>query len=97
MAQPQAARHDRGLAARAQGESMDLEFVWYEISPFVYVSAGGFFLGRADSMLPVLSSLLLITAGGTILFLRRSYALRMRQSESGSHGERLAVRTGTKG
>jgi hypothetical protein len=76
---------------------MDLEFYWYEISPFVYVAAGGFFLGRADAMLSVLSSLLLVTAGGTILFLRRSYALRMRQWESASSGDRLAVRTGTKG
>jgi hypothetical protein len=76
---------------------MDLEFIWYEISPFVYVAAGGFFLGRADAMLSVLSSLLLITAGGTILFLRRQYALRMRQWEAASPGDRLAVRTGTKG
>ena len=76
---------------------MTLEFYWYEISPFVYVAAGGFFLGRADAMLPALSSLLLITAGGTILFLRRSYALRMRQGEGPSSGERLAVRTGTRG
>ena len=76
---------------------MDLEFYWYEISPFVYVAAGGFFLGRADAMLPVLSSLLLITAGGTILFLRRSYALRMRQFDGASHGDRLTVRTGTTG
>ena len=57
---------------------MNLEFYWYEISPFIYVAAGGFFLGRADAMLPALSSLLLITAGGTILFLRRTFALRMR-------------------
>jgi hypothetical protein len=76
---------------------MDLEFYWYEISPFIYVAAGGFFLGRADAMLPVLSSLLLMTAGGTILFLRRSYALRMRQFDGVSPGDRLAVRTGTKG
>ena len=76
---------------------MYLEFSWYEISPIVYVDAGGFFLGRADAMLQVLSSLLLITAGGTILFLRRRYSLRMRQWEGTSPGDRLAVRTGTKG
>lgn len=71
---------------------MNLEFYWYEVSPFMYVAAGGFFLGRADSALSVLSSVLLMTAGGTILFLRRSYALRMRQGEAAS-GERLAVRS----
>ena len=58
---------------------MDLEFYWYEISPFIYTVAGGFFLGRADSGLPIMSALLLLTAGGTILFLRRSHALRMRE------------------
>ena len=58
---------------------MDLEFYWYEVSPFIYTVAGGFFLGRADAALPVMSALLLLTAGGTILFLRRSYALRMRE------------------
>jgi len=57
---------------------MNLEFYWYEISPFVYTVAGGFFLGRADAALPIMSAVLLLTAGGTILFLRRTYALRMR-------------------
>ena len=61
------------------GETMDLEFYWYEISPFVYTVAGGFFLGRADAGLPIMSAILLLTAGGTILFLRRSHALRMRE------------------
>ena len=75
---------------------MNLEFYWYEVSPFVYVAAGGFFLGRADSALSVLSSVLLMTAGGTILFLRRSYALRMRQAEAPSQAERLAVRSTTR-
>jgi hypothetical protein len=75
---------------------MSLEFYWYEVSPFLYVAAGGFFLGRADSALSVLSSVLLMTAGGTILFLRRSYALRMRQGEAPSHTERLAVRSTTR-
>mgnify|MGYP001070506052 CR=1 FL=1 len=57
---------------------MNLEFYWYEISPFVYTVAGGFFLGRADAALPIMSAVLLLTAGGTILFLRRTHALRMR-------------------
>jgi len=57
---------------------MNMEFYWYEISPFIYTVAGGFFLGRADAALPIMSALLLLTAGGTILFLRRSHALRMR-------------------
>ena len=61
---------------------MNLEFYWYEISPFVYTVAGGYFLGRADAALPMMSALLLLTAGGTILFLRRSHALRMRELAS---------------
>jgi hypothetical protein len=63
---------------------MDLEFYWYEISPFVYTVAGGFFLGRADAALPIMSALLLLTAGGTILFLRRTHALRMRELDAPS-------------
>jgi len=63
---------------------MDLEFYWYEISPFVYTVAGGFFLGRADAALPIMSALLLLTAGGTILFLRRTHALRMRELRDAS-------------
>lgn len=61
---------------------MDLEFCWYEVSPFIYTAAGGFFLGRAESLLPMLSSALLLTAGGTILFLRRRYALRLRDQHA---------------
>jgi hypothetical protein len=63
---------------------MDLEFYWYEISPFVYTVAGGFFLGRADTALPIMSAVLLLTAGGTILFLRRTHALRMRELRDAS-------------
>ena len=70
---------------------MDLEFYWYEISPFVYTVAGGFFLGRADAGLPIMSALLLLTAGGTILFQRRTHALRMR--ELGELPSRTAVRS----
>ena len=65
-----------------QGEAMNLEFFWYEISPFVYTVSGGFLLGRADAFLPVVSSVLLLTAGGTILFLRRRHALRTREEAS---------------
>ena len=70
---------------------MDLEFLWYEVSPFVYTAAGGFFLGRADSLLPILSSALLVTAGGTILFLRRQYALRMREYQHAKTGDARAA------
>ena len=57
---------------------MDLEAYWYEAAPFVYTVAGGVFLGRADSILWVVPSLLLITAGGTIIFLRRTHTLEQR-------------------
>ena len=55
---------------------MNLEAAWYEIAPFVYTVAGGIFLGRADSILLVIPALLLVTAGGTIIFLRRAHSLR---------------------
>ena len=70
---------------------MNLEFCWYEVSPFVYTAAGGFFLGRADSLIPIVSSVLLLTAGGTILFLRRQYALRMREYQHGKTGDPRAA------
>ena len=82
MAKPRAAQHDGPLHARLTGVAMDLEFCWYEISPFVYTVSGGFLLGRADALLPVVSSVLLLTAGGTILFLRRRHALRTREEAS---------------
>ena len=75
---------------------MNLEYYWYEISPFIYTVAGGFFLGRADAALPIMSALLLLTSGGTILFLRRTHALRMR--ELGDAPSRTAIRpTAAKG
>jgi len=55
---------------------MKLETYWYEASPFIYTAAGGIFLGRADSPLSIISSALLLSAGGTIMLLRRRYALR---------------------
>lgn len=57
---------------------MDLEACWYEAAPFVYTVAGGIFLGRADSILWVVPALLLVTAGGTIIFLRRTHTLQQR-------------------
>ena len=77
---------------------MNLEFFWYEVSPFIYTAAGGFFLGRADSLLPMISSALLLTAGGTILFLRRQYALRMREYQQAkpdtrASGDRSSLRS----
>jgi hypothetical protein len=57
---------------------MDLQDYWYEAAPFVYTVAGGILLGRADSALSITSSVLLITAGATITFLRRAHSLKMR-------------------
>jgi hypothetical protein len=54
---------------------MDMEQIWYEVSPFLYTVAGGFLLGKADSALLLISSLLLLAAGGTILMLRRMYSI----------------------
>lgn len=89
MAKPRPPYEDGRFSPATQGytgEAMKLEFFWYEISPFVYTVSGGFLLGKADALLPVLSSVLLLTAGGTILFLRRRQALRTRE-------EALALRT----
>ena len=57
---------------------MSLEQIWYEISPFIYTAMGGFFLGRAETTLLMSCSVLLLLAGGTILFLRRRYSLQSR-------------------
>ena len=57
---------------------MNLEKYWYEAAPFIYTVAGGIFLGRADSVLLVVSSVLLLSAGATITFLRRTHSLEMR-------------------
>lgn len=51
---------------------MNLEKYWYEAAPFIYTVAGGIFLGRADSVLLAVSSVLLLSAGATITFLRRT-------------------------
>lgn len=61
---------------------MQLEKYWYEASPFVYTVAGGYFLGIAESGILTLSSLILISAGGTITAMRRRYALKARGSHS---------------
>jgi len=69
---------------------MGLEKFWYEASPFIYTVVGGYFLGSAESGFLMLSSLLLISAGGTIMAMRRSYALKeraaMQKKTSGTAG-----------
>jgi hypothetical protein len=59
---------------------MGFEKIWYETSPFIYTVVGGYFLGRADSVILVLSSLILISAGGTITAMRRRYTLKQRDA-----------------
>ena len=58
---------------------MEIERVWYEVSPFIYTAVSGFMLGRSESFLLAASSLMLLSAGGTILLLRRKYALQLMQ------------------
>jgi len=57
---------------------MQLEKIWYEASPFIYTVTGGYFLGLSESGILTLSSLVLISAGGTITAMRRRYALQQR-------------------
>ena len=64
---------------------MQLEKYWYEASPFIYTVVGGYFLGRADSNILVISSLILISAGGTIMAMRRRYALKQRAAIAKPH------------
>ncbi|MCG6951316.1 MAG: hypothetical protein LJE90_03020 [Betaproteobacteria bacterium] len=64
---------------------MQLEKIWYEASPFIYTVTGGYFLGMSESGILTLSSLVLISAGGTITAMRRRYALQQR-----SHGKPAA-------
>ncbi len=54
---------------------MQIEKYWYEVSPFVYTTLGGYLLGRADSALMVVSAIVLLIAAGTITLLRRKHAL----------------------
>jgi hypothetical protein len=67
-----------------------MEKYWYETSPFIYTATGGFLLGRADSALLIMSGVLLLTAGGTIMLLRRRYTLQART------GNAPQARTGRK-
>jgi hypothetical protein len=60
---------------------MNLQNFWYEAAPFIYTVAGGILLGRADSVLSVVSSGLLLSAGATITFLRRRHSLKVRTSK----------------
>jgi hypothetical protein len=64
---------------------MQLEKYWYEASPFIYTVAGGYFLGIAESGILTLSSLILISAGGTITAMRRRYALKARATHAKPH------------
>ncbi len=64
---------------------MQLEKIWYEASPFIYTVTGGYFLGMSESGILTLSSLVLISAGGTITAMRRRYALQQR-----GHGKAAA-------
>jgi len=77
MMAPVGVRAPRGPGT---GTIMQLEKYWYEASPLIYTVVGGFFLGRADSGILTLSSLILISAGGTIMAMRRRYALKSRSA-----------------
>lgn len=59
---------------------MQLEKIWYEASPFIYTVTGGYFLGMSESGILTVSSLVLISAGGTITAMRRRYALQQRSN-----------------
>lgn len=59
---------------------MQLEKIWYEASPFIYTVMGGYFLGMSESGILTVSSLVLISAGGTITAMRRRYALQQRSN-----------------
>jgi hypothetical protein len=61
---------------------MQLEKIWYETSPFIYTVTGGYFLGIAHSGILTISSLILISAGGTITAMRRSYSLKARGAQA---------------
>lgn len=52
---------------------MDLEKLWYEISPYAYFILGIVALIMADSKMAYVSAALLISAAFTILTLRRHY------------------------
>jgi hypothetical protein len=71
---------------------MRLEHYWYEISPFVYTVAGGILLGTADSSLAVISSIILLTAAGTIFFLRRTHARKPDKYEIGGGADGTRTR-----
>lgn len=71
---------------------MDLEKYWYEASPFIYTVAGGYFLGTAHSGIMTLSSLILISAGGTITAMRRRHSLKARAALAKSSTATRAMR-----
>ena len=49
---------------------MDLETLWYEISPYVYTASGVIALAAADARMGQLSGALLLAAALTIIRLR---------------------------
>jgi hypothetical protein len=71
---------------------MELEKMWYEASPFIYTAAGGFLIGRGGSALLIISGILLLTAGGTIMTLRRRYTLRARDENQKAQAKPAARR-----
>lgn len=52
---------------------MDLETLWYEVSPYIYAIAGVLALISVDSRLSTFSGGLLILAALTVIRLRWSY------------------------
>jgi hypothetical protein len=52
---------------------MKLEQLWYELSPYVYASFGGYALALANNKMAYISASLLISAAMTIVMLRRHY------------------------
>lgn len=62
-----------GAASRQMSEIRNLETVWYEYSPYLYLAIGIAAIIYADTLLARLSCALLILAALTILRLRRTY------------------------
>jgi uncharacterized membrane protein (UPF0136 family) len=49
---------------------MDLETIWYECSPYLYLAGGVATILKSDSRVGLVSGVLLIAAAATILRLR---------------------------
>ena len=52
---------------------MDLEVLWYEASPYIYILVGVIAMIYASSYLAMLPGALLIAAALTIIKMRRTY------------------------